>query len=74
MDTQAIDEFIEILMEKSRKLDKKNLAEVLDFVDFLAAKNEEKAIKDWIAALAEKSKAFEFLIREPDIYSPKDVK
>ena len=68
-----VDELVRVLVEKSRKLDKEKLAEVLDFVDFLVAKHDEEALKEGIATLAEKSKSFEFLVREPDIYSLKDV-
>lgn len=73
MNNQATDELIQIIANKSRKLDKNNLAKVLDFVDFLANENEENDLGEGISRLGEKSKAFEFLVREPDIYSIKDV-
>ena len=74
MEIKTTDKLVKILIEKSLKLNKKSLAEVLDFIDFLAAKHEDTAIKKGIYALANKSKSFEFLVREPDIYSLKDVK
>jgi hypothetical protein len=74
MSVESIDKLVKVLVEKSRKLNEKKLAEVLDFVDFLAAKHDGEAIKKEIVVLAEKSKSFEFLVREPDIYSLKDVK
>lgn len=73
MNVKTSEELVKALTEKSRKLDKEKLAEVLDFVDFLSAKNEEEILKNGIGVLASKSKSFNFLVREPDIYSIKDV-
>jgi myo-inositol-1-phosphate synthase len=73
MNTQAIDELIQIITERGRKLDKKSLTEVLGFVDFLVAKNERENLNRGISRLAEKTKAIDFLVCEPDVYSTKDV-
>ena len=69
MEVKTTSKLVKILIEKSRKLSEKNLAEVLDFVEFLAAKHEDAAIKNGIYALADQSKSFEFLVKEPDLYS-----
>ena len=74
MDVEVINKLVKILVEKSRKLNEEKLAEVLDFVDFLTAKYGEEALKKGICVLGDKSKSFDFLVREPDIYSIKDVK
>ena len=65
---------VQILIKKSQRLNEEKLAEVLDFADFLIKKYEEEIIKKGIQVLANQSKSFKFLIKEPDLYSLKDVK
>jgi hypothetical protein len=74
MEVKATNKLVKFLIEKSRKLSERNLAEVLDFVDFLATKHEETTIKKGIYALADKCESFEFLVKEPNLYSLKDAK
>lgn len=65
---------VQILIEKSQRLNEEKLAEVLDFAEFLVNKYEEEIIKKGIQVLAHQSKSFKFLTEEPDLYSLKDVK
>ena len=74
MESEQINKLIEILTQKSRKLNNEKLLEVLDFVDFLGGKYEEETVKKGIETLACNSESFRFLSEEPEIYSLKDVK
>ncbi len=49
------------------------LKEISDYVDFLLKTHEDKKITDGIMKLTSKSKSFDFLIEEEDIYDESDL-
>jgi len=65
---------LENTINKLRQLDKKNLQEANDFVEFLLSKVSDKALTREIQEQAEKSGSFSFLEDEEELYSIEDVK
>jgi hypothetical protein len=48
--------------------------EVADFADYVLKKHEELTLQNGIEKLVEKSKAFQFLNDEEDLYTVEDIK
>jgi len=48
--------------------------EISDFADFLIKRYEEQALTEWIQNIVSDSQSFDFLNREEEIYSEKDLK
>ncbi|MCF8357125.1 MAG: DUF2281 domain-containing protein [Prolixibacteraceae bacterium] len=64
---------IEDTFQKLNKLPDTKIQELNDFAEFLLNKIEDKIIVDGISEMASKSKVFEFLKDEADLYSVNDV-
>lgn len=56
------------------QLPKEQVAEVADFADFILKKYENLSLTKGIEKLASKSKAYDFLKEEEDLYTVKDLK
>ncbi|MBK5212793.1 MAG: DUF2281 domain-containing protein [Flavobacteriaceae bacterium] len=65
---------IQKTIKKLSQLPKERINEVLDFADFIAKKYEEEILQKGITTLATKSKTYEFLKDEEDLYSVNDLK
>jgi len=65
---------IESTVYKIRQLPDAKIKEVNDFADFLLSKIDDKIIQEGIQKLTSKSKAFEFLTDEDDLYTLNDLK
>lgn len=61
-------------IEKIQKLPESNLKEISDFADFLLNKINDRILTDGIMQLSAKSKSFDFLKNEEDLYSKDDLK
>lgn len=61
-------------IEKLQKLSEQELKEVNDFVDFLIHKIKDRDLTYSIQSLAAKSKTFQFLEEEEELYSEEDLK
>lgn len=61
-------------VESIKKLPDHKLKEVSDFVDFLLNQLEHSELNDQIAQSASKSKTFEFLQEEEELYTDDDLK
>ncbi|MDZ7719824.1 MAG: hypothetical protein U5K72_13490 [Balneolaceae bacterium] len=61
-------------VQSIKKLPDHKLKEVSDFVDFLLNQLEHAELNDQIAQAAFKSKTFEFLQEEEELYSDDDLK
>lgn len=68
------EELLETVLEHCRKLPESQIAQLLDYVEFLAQKSENAALLKEISSLAEQSGSFDFLNEEPEIYTVNDVK
>lgn len=68
----------QILIKKTnsniQRLPASKVQEVNDFVEFLLNKIDDQIITEGIQQIASKSKAYEFLNDEPDLYSVNDLK
>lgn len=72
------------LMEKSKiliktlenisKLPDDKISEVNDFIEFLLSKIDEQVINEGIQTIVSKNKSYEFLNKEPDLYTLNDIK
>lgn len=65
---------IQETVESIKKLPDHKLKEVSDFVDFLLHQLEHSELNDQIAEAASKSKTFEFLEEEEELYTNDDLK
>ncbi|HBX49800.1 MAG: hypothetical protein A2275_04465 [Bacteroidetes bacterium RIFOXYA12_FULL_35_11] len=61
-------------IEKIQKLPESKLKEVSDFADFLLNKINNQILTDGIMQLTAKSKSFDFLNNEEDLYTKNDLK
>lgn len=61
-------------VESIKKLPDHKLREVSDFVDFLLNKLEHSELNEQIVQAASKSKSFEFLQEEEELYTDDDLK
>jgi hypothetical protein len=61
-------------VENIQKLPEDKISEVNDFIEFLLYKIDNQMINNGLKNLIEDSKTYEFLNKEPDIYSVSDVK
>jgi hypothetical protein len=61
-------------IEQLNKLNESQLQEVFDFADFLLHKMESKLLEQGIIKLAKKSKSYQFLAEDEDLYTVKDIK
>lgn len=68
------EELLENVLEHCRKLPESQIAQLLDYAEFLAQKNENAALLKEISSLVEQSSSFDFLNEEPEIYTVNDVK
>lgn len=68
------DELINNTLNNLKKLPKEKVQEIADFSDYLLKAIEDKAINKGISSLAHKSKAYDFLDEEEDLYSVHDIK
>jgi hypothetical protein len=66
---QLLDETI----QKLNKLPSEKIQEINHFAEFLLSKIDDKIIVEGIAEMAAKSKAFNFLSDEEDLYTVNDV-
>jgi hypothetical protein len=66
---QLIDE----TLQKLNKLPDDKIQEVKNYADFLISKIEDQIVIDGIAVLTAKSKTFEFLNEEEELYTVNDV-
>jgi hypothetical protein len=65
---------IQKTLENISKLPDQKLKEVSDFAEFLLSKSEDQLITEGIQKLAMKSKAFQFLEEEEELYTEADLK
>lgn len=65
---------IQETVESIKKLPDHKLKEVSDFVDFLLHQLEHSELNNQIAEAASKSKTFEFLEEEEELYTSDDLK
>jgi hypothetical protein len=68
------EELLEHVLERCRKLPESQIAQLLDYAEFLAQKSENGALLKEISSLAEQSVSFDFLNEDPEIYTINDVK
>jgi hypothetical protein len=68
------EELIKNTIERLRQLSDSRIQEVLDYVNFLAIKIDDKIISEGIKSLASTSKSFEFLSDEEELYQLNDIK
>ena len=68
------DELINNTLNNLKKLPKEKVQEIADFSDYLLKAIEDKAINKGISSLSHKSKAYDFLDEEEDLYSVHDIK
>lgn len=61
-------------VNKINKLPDSEIIEVSDFTDFLICKIEDQILTKGIEEVISKSKSFEFLNEEEDLYTVKDLK
>jgi hypothetical protein len=61
-------------VDKIKKLPDQKLKEISDFADFLLCKIDDHVLTDGILHLSVKSKSFEFLNEEEDLYTLEDCK
>lgn len=67
-------EIIEKTLEAMNRLPEEKVAEVFDFAEFILKKYEEFLLNEGIQELTSKSKTYEFLEKEEEIYSVNDLK
>jgi len=67
-------ELIKRTIKTLEQLPEDKIYEVADFTDFVLKKYEEQILQEGIEILVSNSKAFEFLNKEEDLYSEKDLK
>ena len=67
-------EFIEKTLEAMNRLPEEKVAEVFDFAEFILKKYEEFLLNEGIQEWTSKSKTYEFLENEEEIYSVNDLK
>jgi hypothetical protein len=65
---------IERTLENLSKLPEQKIKEVSDFAEFLLSKMDDKVITNGIKELVVKSKSFDFLEEEEDLYTEEDLK
>lgn len=65
---------IDKAVNKIRKLPDTKIQEINDFADFLLSKIDDSIILDGIKELTSKSKSFDFLNSEEDLYNEEDLK
>lgn len=65
---------LEKTIEYLKNLPENKAEEALDYIEYLYNKNEDTILTEGITRLASKSKSFDFLIDEEDIYTLDDVK
>ena len=65
---------IKSTIRKIQQLPDKKIKEVADFTEFLINKIDDQIITDNIQELVSKSKTYEFLANEEDLYSVNDLK
>jgi hypothetical protein len=61
-------------INKIKQLPDKKIKEINDFADFLLSKIDDKIIQEGIQNLTSKSKVFDFLKDEEDLYTVNDLK
>jgi hypothetical protein len=67
-------ELIEKTVAALQQLPADKVAEVSDFTDFILQRNEDKQLTEGIQQLSSKSKSYQFLEEEEDLYTLNDVK
>ena len=67
-------EIIEKTLEAMNRLPEEKVAEVFDFAEFILKKYEEFLLNEGIQEWTSKSKTYEFLENEEEIYSVNDLK
>ena len=65
---------IKNIVNKINKLPDSEIIEVSDFTDFLICKIEDQILTKGIEEVISKSKSFDFLNEEEDLYTVKDLK
>ena len=67
-------ELIDKTVAALQQLPTDKVAEVSDFTDFILQRNEDKQLTEGIQQLSSKSKSYQFLEEEEDLYTLNDVK
>ncbi len=67
-------ELIDKTVAALQQLPADKVAEVSDFTDFILQRNEDKQLTEGIQQLSSKSKSYQFLKEEEDLYTLNDVK
>jgi hypothetical protein len=65
---------IKTTVEKIKRLPDQKLKEISDFADFLLRKIDDQILTDGIMQLAAKSKSYDFLNDDDDLYTVEDLK
>ena len=65
---------IKTTVEKIKRLPDLKLKEISDFADFLLSKIDDQILTEGIMKLSAKSKSYEFLSDEEDLYNVEDLK
>jgi hypothetical protein len=66
-------QLIEDTLQKINKLPDEKIQEVNNFTEFLLSKIDDQVLIDGIAVLTAKSKTFEFLNKEEELYTVNDI-
>jgi hypothetical protein len=67
-------ELINLTLEIVSKLPSEKILEVKDFADFMLKKLDDETLQKGLNELVSKSKSYEFLSEEEDLYTVEDLK
>ena len=67
-------ELIQYTIEHIQKLPEEKIKEVSDFTEFLLSKIEDKILNEGIQQLVARSKSYNFLEQEEELYTVNDLK
>ena len=68
------EELIQYTVEHIQKLPEEKIKEISDFAEFLLSKIEDKVLVEDIQKLAVRSKSYNFLEQEDELYTVNDLK
>ena len=68
------EELIQYTVEHIQKLPEEKIKEISDFAEFLLSKIEDKVLVEGIQKLSARSKSYNFLEQEEELYTVNDLK